>query len=65
MPLADCSVFHQYITSGKPCAVYGWVSYYLPSDAHESSPAVLPAPVVTASQAQFAPVAQTLRQTIG
>jgi hypothetical protein len=65
MPLADCSVFHQYITSGKPYAVCGWVSYCLPSDAHESSPAALPTSVATVNQAQFTPVAQTLRQTIG
>ena len=65
MPLADCSVFHQYITSGKPCAVCSWVPYHLPSDARESSPAVPPAPVTAVSQAQFTPVAQTLRQTIG
>jgi hypothetical protein len=49
MPLADCSVFHQYIILGKPCIIYSWVPYHLPSDASESSPA--------ASQAQFTPVA--------
>jgi len=63
MPLADCSVFHQYITSGKPCTACDWVSYPLPSDAYESSSTTPPAPVA-ASQAQFTPVAQTLRQTI-
>jgi hypothetical protein len=64
MPLADCSVFYQSIISGKPCAVCGWVSYSLPSDACESSSSAPPASVAV-SQAQFTPVAQTLRQTIG
>jgi len=64
-PLADCSGFHQYITSGKPCTVCSWVSYHLPPDGRESSPAAPPVPVTAASQAQFTPVAQTLRQTIG